>query len=125
RADQLFFDRANELADRAFDAVDELATVAGEMDLPLAEASRFPRSGDETLFPNSAAVVQVAFSPEVLETGENSELVQLSEDHVMVLRVTEHYPSAEQPLDDVRDQIRGELAQAAAEQRAADAAAAF
>ena len=42
RAEQQFYDRANQLGDKAFDAYNELATVASEMQLPLEDARGFP-----------------------------------------------------------------------------------
>ena len=60
-----FYDRANELGDKAFDAYNELATVAAELQLPLKTLTGFPRTGDTAAFANSAAVVQAAFDEEV------------------------------------------------------------
>ena len=125
QAEALFYDRANALADRAFDAYDELATVANETGLPLQTVSGFPRTGDPSLFENSAAVVQAAFDPEVLDTGINSPLIELADDHVLVLRVTAHNLPAPQPLDAVADAIRAELQRREAEDLAADAIDAF
>ncbi|RPI60369.1 MAG: hypothetical protein EHM50_07510, partial [Lysobacterales bacterium] len=58
RAENEFYDRANELADAALNADDELATVAAETRLPLKTLAGFPRTGDPGTFDNSAAVVQ-------------------------------------------------------------------
>ena len=77
--------------------------------LPLKTLNGFPRSGDPAVFVNSAAVVQAAFDEEILENGRNSPLVELAEDHVLVLRVVAHHPSTVQPLEVVRDQIKDEL----------------
>ena len=46
RAEKLFYDRANQLDDRSFDAYNELATVATELKLPLKTLANFPRTGD-------------------------------------------------------------------------------
>lgn len=124
-ADALFFERANQLADLAFDAFDELATVAGEMGLPLQTASGFPRNGDSSLFANSAPVVQAVFNLDTLESGTNSELIELADDHVVVLRVTAHELPAPQTLDAVAEEIREELARRAAEGLVSEAADAF
>jgi peptidyl-prolyl cis-trans isomerase D len=122
RAEELFYERANELTERSFDAFDELASVATEMGLSLSTLSGFPRSGDLSQFENSAPVVQAAFSDEALQQRANSALIELAADDVLVLRVTAHYPSVPKPLADVREQIRLELAQVAAQQRASQAA---
>lgn len=120
-----FYTRATELADRAFDAFDELATVATQMELPLETFAGFTRSGSVSPFFDSAAVVQAAFSPEVLEQGENSGPVELADDHVLVLRVAAHHPPAEQSFEAVRGELEQALIRAEAERLAADAAQAF
>ncbi|MEE8238124.1 MAG: SurA N-terminal domain-containing protein, partial [Gammaproteobacteria bacterium] len=123
RAEELFYNQASELADRAFDSFDELATVATQMDLPLQTFSGFTHDGTTSPFPVSAPVVQAAFSPETLGQRENSGPIELADDHVVVLRVSDHHPPAEQPLEVVREEVEQELVRAAA-QRLAEAASA-
>ncbi len=124
-AEDEFYERANRLADAAFDAHDELASVASALDLPLKTAMGYPRTGDSSLFENNAAVVQAAFAEEIVESGRNSEIVELAEDHVLVLRVTAHHVPMTKPLDEVREQIREELIRERALALAEDAARAF
>ncbi|HUL82959.1 MAG TPA: SurA N-terminal domain-containing protein [Gammaproteobacteria bacterium] len=125
KAEQGFYDRANRLADRSFDAYNELATVATELNLPLKTLMGFPRTGDPAVFPNSAPVVQAAFDEQNLDTGRNSSLVELGDDQVIVLRVTAHHVATTKPLADVHDQIRDELKRDQAQQLAEQAASAF
>jgi len=120
-----FYERATDLADRAFDAYDELATVATQTNLPLKTFAGFTRSGSVSPFEDSAPVVQAAFSPEVLEQGQNSGPVELGEDHVLVLRVSAHHLPAEQPFEAVSEQVKEDLVRTEAERLAADAAQAF
>ena len=122
QAESEFYDRANELGEAAFDAYSELATVASSMNLPIKTLMAFPRSGDTAAFTNSAAVVQAAFADEIVDNGRNSELVELAEDHVLVLRVVAHHVPTTKPLDEVREQIREELTRERAQQRAEEAA---
>ncbi len=124
-AEDRYFDLANELADRAFDAYDELGSVAAQTDLPLRTIERFTRSGADDRFSNSAPVIQAAFSSESLERRLNSRLLELSDDHVAVVRVREHFPPADQPLEDVYDDIVAELTRQRAEELARQAADAF
>jgi peptidyl-prolyl cis-trans isomerase D len=125
RAENEFYDRANQLGDAAFDAFDELATVATASELPIKTLMGFPRSGDSTVFANSAAVVQAAFAEEVVDSGRNSALVELADDHVLVLRVAAHHVPTTRPLDEVREQIREELVRERAQEAAEEAAQAF
>jgi peptidyl-prolyl cis-trans isomerase D len=125
RAENEFYDLANQLGDAAFDAYEELASVAAATDLPLKTVAGFPRTGDNDVFTNSAAVVQAAFADEIVDSGRNSELVELDDDHVLVLRVTAHQLPAPKPLDEVREQIREELTRERASVLAEQAAQAF
>jgi peptidyl-prolyl cis-trans isomerase D len=125
RAENDFYDLANKLGDAAFDAYNELASVATSTQLPIKTLMGFPRSGDSNAFTNSAAVVQAAFADEIVDSGRNSELVELADDHVLVLRVAAHHASTVKPLDEVREQIREELTLERAQQLAEEAAQGF
>lgn len=52
------------------------------------------------------AVRKAAFSPQVLQEGQNSDLIELPDGRTMVLRVARHEPSRPQPLEAVEDRIR-------------------
>jgi peptidyl-prolyl cis-trans isomerase D len=125
RADSLFYEQSNKLADEAFDAYDQLETVARDLNLSLKMAERFPRSGDPSLFKDSAPVVDAVFGNEALETGVNSGLIKLSDNDVVVLNVKERFPPQQKPLDEVKDQIRETLVQQRAAGLASEAAAAY
>ena len=125
RAEMLFYDKSNLLGEKAFDAYNELASVAAAMQLPVKTVKGFPRTGDPNLFPNSAPVVQAAFGDEVVDSGRNSKLVELADDQVLVLRVTAHNVPKTKPLDEVRDQVRAELVRERTQELAEAAAAAF
>jgi peptidyl-prolyl cis-trans isomerase D len=109
RAEDGFYEIANTLGDRAFYAEGDLAEIAAELMLPLVTVDGFGRTGDREMFENSELIVQAAFSDPVLREGRNSDLIELSEGDVMVLRVIEHNLSEQQPLEEVRDLIADEL----------------
>jgi peptidyl-prolyl cis-trans isomerase D len=125
RAEDEFYDRANKLDSAAFDAYNALAPVAEEMKLPLKTLAGFERTGDSEVFSNSPAVVQAAFAEEIVDNGRNSPLVELGDDHVLVLRDTAHHLPMTKPLDEVRDQIREEITRERTQKLAEEAAAAF
>jgi peptidyl-prolyl cis-trans isomerase D len=95
------------------------------MQLPLKTLAGFPRTGDPAAFSNSAPVVQAAFDEQILENGRNSGLVELADDHVVVLRVTAHHVPTVKPLEVVHDQIKDELMRTRAQELAEQSAAAF
>lgn len=125
RADDLYYDQANRLADVAFEEYDNLERVAQMLGLPLKHIESFPRSGDSDAFPNSAPVVDAVFGLDAAEVGVNSDLIELADDHVVVVRVVERFPPEKKPLEEVADEIRETLRRERAEELAADALAAF
>ena len=60
-------------------------------------------------------------APEVLEEGNNSELLEFEGALVAVLRVKEHRPSREQDFDSVREEARAELLAVRSAERAREA----
>ena len=125
RADDLYFDQANRLADLAFEEYDSLERVASTAGLPLKRIDRFLRSGDPSAFPNSAPVVDAVFGVDAVDVGINSDLIELSDEHVVVVRVVERFPPEQRPLEEVADEIREALRRERAGQLAAEAAEAF
>lgn len=67
------------------------------------------------------AVRGAAFSDEVLERGRNSDLIELSDNRMVVVRVIEHEPAKPQPLKAVREDIIMILAVQRARERAREA----
>lgn len=65
---------------------------------------------------------EAAFSPEVKEDGLSSEPIQLSKDRMVVLRLAEHKASAPKKYDEVKEQIRLQLARETSEKNNRQAA---
>ncbi len=123
-AENRFIDSANALADSAFEYPDNLAAIAESEGLTVQTLPGLTRAGSP-LFLNSQPVVEAAFTPAVMLDGELSPLVQIDDDHVVMLRVREHHPAEVRPLEDVADDIREELERDAASRLARETGAAF
>lgn len=122
RATDEFYELSNELANAAFEAYDDLQSVADQLGLPLRTVESFSRAGDPDLFPNSTPVVTAAFDEEAIVSGKNSSLIELSDQDVVVIRVTGHHPPEQEPLEAVSDEIREELARTRARELVSSAA---
>jgi peptidyl-prolyl cis-trans isomerase D len=126
RSQTLFYDDSQKLADTAFSTLTELDSVAKTMNLPVKTVKGFTREGGGELGAEPE-VIEAAFSEDVLERRQNSPLVTIGEDRVLVLRVTDHKAAEPRPLEQVRAQIEQELrtkaARDAAAQKGADAVA--
>lgn len=126
RAEDRFFDRANRLADLSFDAFDELDSVASELGVEVRSVEDFARSGSGGPFgENRGAVAQAAFDEENVTSGANSDLIELSDSRVAVLRVTGHNEPTQLPLEEVESRIRDELTRERAGELASEAADAY
>jgi peptidyl-prolyl cis-trans isomerase D len=104
----LFYEQSEVLSNLAFEYPDTLQDAASALGLEIQESDWISIDGGPGIGEN-AAVVETAFNEDVLLGGNNSNAVELGEDHVLVLRVFEHQKPAPKPLEDVRDIIRQQL----------------
>ncbi len=105
----------------AYDNPESLEAVAGETGLPIEESDWISRERPPQGVLGNPRVLQTAFSEEVI-AGRNSDLLELSDTHFMVLRVREHRPAKQKPLEAVRDQIVAQLKREKRNARTLDAA---
>lgn len=103
-AERHYFDLAEKLTNMAYETPDNLSEVADELGLKLKESSFFTRRGGADVFANPR-VVTLAYSDDVLKQGFNSELIELGENHVLVLRLLEHQKADRKPLPEVKAQV--------------------
>ena len=120
QVERRFVDATKQLEDSAFEASD-LVQPAQELKLTVHTSAPFGREGGEGIAANRA-VIQAAFSTEVMDEGANSTAIELDPETVVVLRVKEHRKPEQLPLEAVASSIRAQLvkehASAAAKTRA-------
>ncbi|HIE53866.1 MAG TPA: peptidylprolyl isomerase, partial [Chromatiaceae bacterium] len=104
QAEQMLFDKAERLADLTYENPDTLSIAAEELGLEIRQSGWFDRNGGEGPLA-SAKVTGAAFSEDVLIEGHNSELIELDEDRVLVLRVVEHEAEQVPDFDKVAEQV--------------------
>ncbi len=106
---------AESLKDLAFNAED-LGYPAKELNLVVKQVDAVTRTQNQGLFSNPA-LIEAAFSEEVIASGNNSEVIELEGDKFVVLRVRNHNVPEVKPLLSVRDEVvaavAGETARAA------------
>lgn len=119
RAD-IFYERSETLSSLTFEQPDSLQGAAAALELDIRESDWISRKGGTGIASNSA-IVETAFSEDVLLNGNNSAAVEVGPDHVIVMRMLEHQEAAQQPLEEVRAAVeqltRDEQARALAEAR--------
>ncbi|MGP4954376.1 SurA N-terminal domain-containing protein [Pseudomonas helleri] len=107
QVERRFVDATKQLEDSAFEASD-LAQPAQELNLTVHTSAPFGREGGEGIAANRA-VVQAAFSTEVMDEGANSTALELDPETVVVLRVKEHLKPEQLPLEAVTSSIHAHL----------------
>lgn len=116
QADQVFAEQVERLANLSFEHPESLEVAAQALGVEPVSSDYFSRSGDGA---NGVAanpkVRAAAFSDEVLNAGNNSPLVELDTDRVLVLRLEDRTASRARTLDEVRDEVRATLRREAAE----------
>lgn len=103
-AEDRFHDLADRLATLAYEQPDSLKPAAEQLGLQVAQTGWISRDKGEGLGAN-AKLRGAAFGPEVLGQGRNSDLIDLGDNRVAVVRVAEHEAAADQPFDAVRAEV--------------------
>ena len=101
-----FFEMADQLATLSYEHTDTLAIASEELGLELKESDYFGQQYDtgEGILADPK-VIAASFSEDVLNRGYNSDLLEISDKHLVVLRVVDHREKAVIPLAEVRDRV--------------------
>jgi len=107
KAEALYVELAQKLADVSYASAD-LLEPSEELGLKIFAQENVSASTQSELFSNQK--IQAAlFSQDVLKDGNNSELIEISAEKSVVVRVAKHHPAAQKDLDIVRDEINSFL----------------
>ena len=119
QAGKVFFDDADQLNNLSYETPDSLEPAAEALGLKVKTSALITRRGGSGLFANPK-ILSAAFSDDVLKQGRNSELLELSDTQLVVLRVKKHEIASVQPLDRVKARIKNTLLQQQASKKAQD-----
>lgn len=122
QAGKVFFDDADQMSNLSYETPDSLETVADALGLKVKTSELMTRRGGADILANPK-VLNAAFSQEVLKEGRNSEVLELSDTQLVVLRVKQHKAAAVQPLAKVKTQIKNALLQKQASKKAQEVTA--
>jgi peptidyl-prolyl cis-trans isomerase D len=101
---ELFYDQSETLSNLAFEQPDSLQGAADALGLDIVESDWIERDSG-TGIAADPDVREAIFSDDVLVQGNNSPAIEIGDDHLVVLRVLEHQPVEQQPLEAVREQV--------------------
>jgi len=123
RADQLYADQLERLADISYSSPD-LTEPAENLDLEVKELAGVSAASSDNIFSN-IKVQRLLFDDELVKDKNNSEVVELDEDRAMVFRVETYHEESIRPLEEVREQVRDTLIAAKAKEYAESVGQAF
>jgi peptidyl-prolyl cis-trans isomerase D len=110
QADNKFAEHAADLADLAFVHPESLEVASETVGLPVLSSALFTARGE--LAEGVAANPRVraaAFSADVLEAGNNSELIEVDGERSVVIRIAERKAQRQKTLAEVHDQVSDAL----------------
>jgi|AZIJ01.1.fsa_nt_gi peptidyl-prolyl cis-trans isomerase D len=113
-AAELLPEKIEQLRELSYNA-ESLAEPAATMGLDVASTEPFSRNGGSGLA-TYPAVVNAAFAEDVLSNGYSSDIIELGDAGVVVLKVRQHYPAGYQPFEEVVADITTLLKQDSAKQ---------
>ncbi|MFN3843280.1 MAG: SurA N-terminal domain-containing protein [Rehaibacterium terrae] len=106
--ERAFSELGGRLLDQTYRDPTSLAPAAEALGLELKRTGPFGRDGGTGIAANPA-VIEAAFSRDVLEERNTSGPIELGPNRIVVIRVAEHEPSEPLPLAQVRDRIEDEI----------------
>lgn len=101
----VYYDKADLMTNIAFEQPDTLEGVAEALSVKIMESGWIGRDGGPGIGENED-IVDAIFTEDVLQNSNNSPVIEIGENHVIVLRVLEHQAAALRPLENVREQVR-------------------
>lgn len=109
KAEEKFADTRDKLASNTYEHPDSLQSAASALSLPIKTTGSFTKDSGGKDISSNQKVRDAAFSNDVLNLKNNSDLIQLDNDSVVVVRIKQHTPNALLPLKTVEKQIIDKL----------------
>jgi peptidyl-prolyl cis-trans isomerase D len=103
-AEYKYFDLADKLVTLAYEHSDSLEVAAEEIGIEIQESDFFSRGNATELFADKK-ILAASFNEEAIKSGQNSEAIELDNNHLVVLQVLEHLPPEKKSLDVVKEKI--------------------
>jgi len=103
-----FYEKSELMATTAYENDQSLQEVADALGLEIKSADSFSRTSGKGIAANEK-VRNAAFNTEVLSEGRNSDIIEISKNHVLVLRVDTHTEAKPKTLEEVKHLIESAI----------------
>ena len=117
KANELYYELHQSLSEVAFESPDNLEEAAGTISTSIQKSEFFTADNAPQALDNNA-VLRTVFDQNFREEGMNSELIELSDNQAIVVRVNDYKDAAVKPLTEVSAQIKEQLTAQKAQQLA-------
>ncbi len=110
RLGKKFAEAAETLANLAYEQADSLLPIADKFKLKIQQSGWLGQQADAASgMLKNKKLLRALFSPDVLKSRHNTEVVEAGPDTLLVARVLEHKPAAVRALDEVKAEIAKRL----------------
>lgn len=103
-----YLDVQQRMSEVAFEVPEGLEEVAAVADVEVKETVSFSRLSAPEPF-NDGALLNQAFSEELIADGVNSDVIEVNDEHFVFLRIAEHEPERTKPLSEVESEVKDAL----------------
>lgn len=108
-AEKSFFEDVEKFSNLAYENAESLDAVASGLDLKIKFSGLKARAELGGILSNSQ-VASAIYSEQVLNKAKNSEVIELKETHMVVVRIKEHQPASQKTFDMVKQQVLKQVA---------------
>jgi peptidyl-prolyl cis-trans isomerase D len=106
--DRTYNEVAGKMSDNTYQNPTSLEPASVALKLPIKTTALFSRKGGEGVAANPK-VIAAAFGDDVLVQGNNSGLIDLGNNHSVVIHVDQHVPAVAKPLAEVRADVQQKI----------------
>ena len=117
KSSELYFDLYQTLSEVAFESPDNLEEAAGAISAQVLHSELFTAENAPQEFQNNI-LLQTIFDQNFRDEGMNSDLIELSDNTAIVVRINDYKEAALKPLSEVSEQISNDLVMQKAQQLA-------
>lgn len=117
KAEEQFADQKEKVANITYEHPDSLQAAAQELGTPIHTTALFTKDKAAKDLSANSKVREAAFSNDVLNLQNNSDVIQIDPESAIILRVKSHIPAAVLDLSVVRNQIESKLKSIAIEDK--------
>lgn len=119
KAEQILATESDKLSSLTYANPNTLSVASQALNLPIKTTEFFTREGTHEGMASNPKFVAAAFSPDVMREN-NSDMLSITNQKLVVLRIQERIPATTKPFDDVKDKILLQLKAKESEKRAGE-----